>query len=116
MLLVGAMPAPILARGGATDREPLNAGESQGGEYSLGTMNHPGCKMKATSHWEQALDALKDAPEELRKAVSAAFRFLTDTIESHPNLSCPYCADPLAVAAVAITAGVAAATDRSGPK
>ena len=77
-------------------------------------MNHPGCKSKATSHWEQALDALKDGPEEVRNAVSAAFRFMTDTIESHPNLTCPYCSDPLSVAANAITAGVAAATDRSG--
>ena len=76
-------------------------------------MNHPGCKTKATSHWEQALDALKDGPEELRKAVSAAFRFLTDTIETHPNITGPYCSDPLAVAAAALTAGVAAATDHS---
>jgi hypothetical protein len=59
---------------------------------------------------------LKDAPEELRKAVSATFRFLTDTVETHPNVTCPYCADPLAVAAVAITSGVAAATDRAGRK
>jgi hypothetical protein len=79
-------------------------------------MNHPGCKAKATGHWEQALDALKDGPEEIRKAVSNAFRFLTDTVESHPNLTCPYCADPLAVAAATISAGVAAATDRSDRK
>jgi hypothetical protein len=79
-------------------------------------MNHPGCKAKATAHWEQALDVLKDGPEEIRKAVSNAFRFITDTVEMHPNLTCPYCSDPLAVAAAAVSAGVAAATDRSDPK
>ena len=78
-------------------------------------MSHPGCKAKATTHWEEALDALKDGPEEIRKAVSNAFRFVTDTIESHPNLTCPYRSDPLSVAAVAITAGVAAATDSKKP-
>ncbi|HEY6476661.1 MAG TPA: hypothetical protein VI456_08755 [Polyangia bacterium] len=75
-------------------------------------MSHPGCKGKATGHWEQALDALKDGPEEVRKAVSNAFRFMTDTIETHPSLSCPYCSDPLAVAASVVTAGVAAAVDQ----
>ena len=75
-------------------------------------MNHPGCKAKATSHWEQALDALKDGPEEIRKAVSAAFRFLTDTVETHPSLTCPYCSDPLAVAAAVFSTGVAAASER----
>jgi hypothetical protein len=79
-------------------------------------MNHPGCKAKATTHWEQALEALKDGPEDVRKAVSNAFRFLTDTVEMHPNLTCPYCSDPLAVVAATVSAGVAAATDRSDPK
>jgi hypothetical protein len=79
-------------------------------------MNHPGCKVKATAHWEQALDVLKDGPEEIRKAVSNAFRFITDTVELHPNLICPYCSDPLAEAAAAVSAGVAVATDRSDRK
>jgi hypothetical protein len=79
-------------------------------------MNHPGCKVKATAHWEQALDVLKDGPEEIRKAVSNAFRFITDTVELHPSLTCPYRSDPLAVAAAAVSAGVAEATHRSDPK
>ena len=79
-------------------------------------MNHPGCKAKATAHWEEALDVLKDGPEEIRKAVSNAFRFITDTIELHPNLTCPYCSDPLASADAVVSAGVAAATDRSDRK
>jgi hypothetical protein len=67
-------------------------------------MSHPGCKSKADTHLKQALDALKGAPEDVRKHVSAAFRFITEVAETHPELQCPYCSDPVALAAAALSA------------
>ncbi len=70
------------------------------------------CKSMADSHGTQVLAALKDAPAEIKKRVSEAFRFIKETAETHPNLSCPYCSDPVAVAANAASAAVAAVADR----